>query len=107
MLRKRMLKLNLYSRASFIHEYIYSHVICRAECCLIADTIQFFKDREIDFCPSNVVTDILGSIRDTHLSGKFHRIVSDNPERYFDPNPHLKTVLLNLKDSGKRLIFAR
>lgn len=77
-----------------------------AECCLIADTIQFFKDREIDFCPSNVVTDILGSIRDTHLSGKFHRIVSDNPERYFDPNPHLKTVLLNLKDSGKRLIFA-
>jgi len=76
-----------------------------AECCLIADTIQFFKDREIDFCPSNVVTDILGAIRDTHISGDFHRIVADNPVNYFDPTPHLKTVLLNLKDSGKRLIF--
>lgn len=77
-----------------------------AECCLMADTIQFFKDRDIDFCPSNVVTDILGAIRDTHISGDFHRIVADNPKKYFDPTPHLKDVLLNLKDSGKRLIFA-
>jgi hypothetical protein len=78
-----------------------------AECCLIADTIQFFNDRDIDYCPSNVVTDILGAIRDTHISGDFHRIVAGNPEEYFDPTPHLKTVLLNLKDSGKNLIFAR
>ena len=78
-----------------------------AECCLMADTIQFFKDRDIDFCPSNVVTDILGAIRDTHISGDFHRIVAGNPKKYFDPTPHLKDVLLNLKDSGKRLIFAR
>mmetsp|Transcript_17024 Transcript_17024/g.38866 ORF Transcript_17024/g.38866 Transcript_17024/m.38866 type:complete len:627 (+) Transcript_17024:89-1969(+) len=77
-----------------------------AECCLIADTIQFFKDRDIDFCSSNVVTDILGAIRDTHISGDFHRIVAENPKKYFDPTPHLQDVLLNLKDSGKRLIFA-
>mmetsp|Transcript_18091 Transcript_18091/g.41677 ORF Transcript_18091/g.41677 Transcript_18091/m.41677 type:complete len:648 (+) Transcript_18091:132-2075(+) len=77
-----------------------------AECCLIADTIQFFKDRGIDFCPSNVVTDILGAIRDTHISGDFHRIVAGNPEKYFDVTPHLKDVLENLKHSGKRLIFA-
>jgi hypothetical protein len=78
-----------------------------AECCLIADTIQYFKDQNIDFCPSNVVTDILGAIRDTHISGDFHRIVAGNPEKYFDVTPHLKDVLENLKDSGKRLIFAR
>lgn len=78
-----------------------------AECCLIADTIQYFKDGEIDYCPSNVVTDILGAIRDTHISGDFHRIVANNPKMYFDPTPHLKTVLENLKHSGKRLIFAR
>lgn len=77
-----------------------------AECCLIADTIQFFKDHSIDFCPSNVVTDILGAIRDTHISGDFHRIVAQYPEKYFDVTPHLKEVLENLKDSGKRLIFA-
>ncbi len=78
-----------------------------AECCLIADTIQFFKDNSIDFCPNNVVNDILGAIRDTHISGDFHRIVADNPEMYFDVTPHLKDVLESLKDSGKRLIFAR
>ena len=78
-----------------------------AECCLIADTIQFFKNEGIDFCPSNVVTDILGAIRDTHISGDFHRVVADNPEKYFDVTPHLKDVLESLKDSGKRLIFAR
>ncbi|KAL3910519.1 MAG: hypothetical protein SGARI_002083, partial [Bacillariaceae sp.] len=77
-----------------------------AECCLIADVIQYFKDNDIDFCPSNTVTDILGAIRDTHISGDFHRIVANNPEMYFDPTPHLKAVLTNLKDSGKRLIFA-
>ena len=78
-----------------------------AECCLIADIIQFFKQSEIDYCPNNAATDILNSIRDTHISGDFHRIVADNPEKYFDPTPHLKPVLEGLKKSGKRLIFVR
>ncbi|KAL3898121.1 MAG: hypothetical protein SGARI_006754, partial [Bacillariaceae sp.] len=78
-----------------------------AKCCMIADVIQYFKDNNIDYCPTNTVNDILGAIRDTHISGDFHRIVANNPEMYFDPTPHLKAVLNNLKDSGKRLIFAR
>jgi hypothetical protein len=77
-----------------------------AECCLIADTIQFFKDRNIDYCPNNVVQDILGAIGDTHISGEFHRIVANDPGQYFHPTPHLKTVLQGLKEAGKRLIFA-
>lgn len=77
-----------------------------AECCLIADTIQFFKERNIDYCPNNVVKDILGAIGDTHISGDFHRIVAEDPARYFHPTPHLKSMLANLKQSGKRLIFA-
>jgi len=76
-----------------------------AECCLIADTIQFFKERSIPYCAQNVVTDVLKAVTDTHVSGDFHRIVANNPERYFDPTPHLKDVLVNLKASGKRLIF--
>ena len=77
-----------------------------AECCLIADTIQFFKESDLDYCPNNVVTDILGAIGDTHISGDFHRIVADDPEKYFNPTPHLKSVLTNLKISGKHLILA-
>lgn len=76
-----------------------------AECCLIADTIQFFNDNDIHYCPQNVVTDVLKAVTDTHLSGDFHREVAQNPEVYFEPTPHLKDVLRKLKDSGKRLIF--
>jgi HAD superfamily 5'-nucleotidase-like hydrolase len=50
-----------------------------AECCLIADTVQFFKERQIPFCPQNVVTDVLSAIGGTHISGDFHRLVAQDP----------------------------
>lgn len=76
-----------------------------AECCLIADTVQFFLDNNIPYCPKNCVADILSTIGTTHMSGDFHRIVAENPEKYFEPTPHLKELLENLKNAGKRLIF--
>lgn len=76
-----------------------------AECCLIADTVQFFKDRTIPYAAQNVVTDVLKAVTETHLSGDFHRLVAQNPERYFHPTPHLKQLLQKYKQSGKRLIF--
>ena len=77
-----------------------------AECCLIADVVQFFLDRGIPFCPRNAVHDILSSIGSTHVSGEFHRMVAADPGRYFEEQPHLKEVISSLKESGKRLIFA-
>lgn len=61
-----------------------------AECCLMADTVQFFLDRDIPFCPRSAVNDVLGSITATHISGEFHRQVAKDPEQYFEPKPHLK-----------------
>ena len=77
-----------------------------AECCLIADVVQFFLDRNIPFCPRNAVHDILSSIGSTHISGEFHRLVAADPGQYFEEQPHLKEVISSLKASGKRLIFA-
>lgn len=76
-----------------------------AECCLIADVVEYFQERKLPFCPRNAVIDILGAIGSTHISGDFHRIVAEDPKKYFEPMPHTKHVLQNLKDSGKRLIF--
>lgn len=76
-----------------------------SECCLIADTVQFFKDRSIPYHGQNVVNDVLSAIRETHISGDFHRLVAEHPDQYFEPQPHLKQVIQNFKDSGKRLIF--
>ena len=78
-----------------------------AECCLMADTVQFFLDRDIPFCPRSAVNDVLGSITKTHISGNFHKVVADNPSKYFEEKPHLKEVLNSFKKSGKRLIFVR
>lgn len=50
-----------------------------AECCLIADTIQYFKDHDIEFSPQNLVSDVLSSIEETHKSGDFHRKVAADP----------------------------
>ena len=76
-----------------------------AECCLIADTVQFFNDNGIPFSPRQTVNDVLSVIGGTHISGDFHRLVAKDPGLYFDESPHLKSVLENLKSSGKRLIF--
>ena len=76
-----------------------------AECCLIADVVQFFNDRNLPYCPKNAVYDILGAIGSTHISGDFHRLVAADPVKYFEPSPHLREVLQKLRDSGKRLIF--
>ncbi|KAL7460989.1 hypothetical protein ACHAXS_001425, partial [Conticribra weissflogii] len=76
-----------------------------AECCLMADVVQFFLDRDIPFCPRSAVNDVLGSITNTHISGEFHREVARVPERYFEEKPYLKGVLDSLRESGKRLIF--
>lgn len=76
-----------------------------AECCLIADVVQFCHDNYIPFCPKNAVVDILDAIGRTHISGDFHRLVAKEPQNYFQPRPHLNEMLQNLKDSGKRLIF--
>uniref|UniRef100_A0A7S3NZY5 5'-nucleotidase domain-containing protein n=1 Tax=Amphora coffeiformis TaxID=265554 RepID=A0A7S3NZY5_9STRA len=76
-----------------------------SECCLIADTVQFFKDRAIPFNAQNIMNDVLKAIGETHISGDFHRIVANNPAKYFEPTPHLQQVVRNLKDAGKRLIF--
>jgi HAD superfamily 5'-nucleotidase-like hydrolase len=76
-----------------------------AECCLMADTVQFFLDRDIPFCPRSAVNDVLGSITGTHISGEFHRQVAKEPEKYFEPKPHLKGVLEKMREGGKRLIF--
>jgi hypothetical protein len=78
-----------------------------AECCLMADTVQYFLDRSIRFCPRSAVTDVLGSITGTHVSGQFHKMVAQEPEKFFEPQPYLSDVLDKLKGSGKRLIFVR
>ena len=45
------------------------------------------------------------AIGETHISGDFHRIVANDPAKYFEPTPYLEQVVRNFKRAGKRLIF--
>jgi len=76
-----------------------------SECCLIADLVQFFKDKNIPFCPKSAVNDVLSVIGQTHMSGDFHRLVASRPEKYFIKCDRMGHVIKSLKDSGKRLMF--
>lgn len=68
-----------------------------AECCLIANVIQYFNDSKIPYLAKNVVKDVLTAIRDTHLSGEFHRIVAQDPQKYLhQPSDELPEMISNL-----------
>jgi HAD superfamily 5'-nucleotidase-like hydrolase len=77
-----------------------------AECCLISDTVEFLKNTGIPFCRKSVVNDVLHVIGQTHISGDFHRMVAEMPEKYFEPNPYIRDVTETMKKAGKRLILA-
>jgi hypothetical protein len=76
------------------------------ECCLIADSVQFFLDRKIPYLPRCLVEDILDSIK--AAPKHVHRVVVNNPKIFLgEPKPQLKNILMRMKSSGKKLFFVR
>lgn len=77
-----------------------------AEACLLADVVQWFRDRDIPFDTRSVVTDVLAAITQAHVSGKLHRTVSENLENYIEPDgQHLLQFLDRLRAAGKKLML--
>lgn len=78
-----------------------------AEACLLADVVQWFKDRKIRFDPRSVVTDVSNAIGRAHTSGAMHRRIADNLDRYVEvgAQDRLRTVLVHLKRAGKKLML--
>lgn len=77
------------------------------EACLLADVVQWFKDRNIPFEPGSVVTDVLSSVGKTHTSGAMHKAVVDNLDKFIEPDArrHMRHLLEQLKASGKKLML--
>jgi len=73
------------------------------EACLLADLVQWFKDRDIQFDPRSVVEDVLSAVGKTHTSGAMHRAVADDLDRFLEPDEqgHLRQVLEQLRAAGK------
>lgn len=80
-----------------------------AEACLIADvihTLEVKKDSygELYEAPT-VVDDILGAIKDVHISGAMHGAVLEDPARFIKPSPHLRDMLVRYRKAGKQLFL--
>lgn len=80
-----------------------------AEACLIADvihTLECKKDSygELYDAPT-VVDDILGAIKDVHISGAMHGAVLKDPVKFIKPSPHLRDMLVRYRKAGKKLFL--
>eukprot|EP00438_Fugacium_kawagutii_P005395 Skav219471 [mRNA] locus=scaffold2719:19607:21463:+ [translate_table: standard] len=77
-----------------------------AEACLLADVVQWFRNRNIPFDARSVVTDVLAAITKAHVSGELHRTVCENLETYIEPDgQHLLQLLDTFRAAGKKLML--
>lgn len=77
------------------------------EACLLADVVQWFRDRRIPFEPKSVATDVLSAVGQTHISGSMHRAVVDDLDRFLEPDStrHMRQLLQQLRLAGKKLML--
>ena len=80
-----------------------------AEACLVADVMQVLRTKQDSygelFDASAVVGDVLGAIREVHISGAMHTAILRDPHRFIVPSPDLHTMLLRYKNAGKKLFL--
>lgn len=76
-----------------------------AECCLVADVIEAFKTGGVDFHAKSVVEDVLKAIKEVHIGGEFHRLVSLEPTKYFKRSPAMRKILQKMVDADKKLLL--
>jgi len=76
-----------------------------AEANVLANTIQYLNDNDIQYSPSAVSDDVIEAIEWVHMSGEMHNIVSNNLSRFVQPDEHLAPLLQRFRDEGKELFL--
>jgi len=77
------------------------------EACLLADLVQWFKDRDIAFDARSVVEDVLSAVGHAHTSGDMHRAVAEDLDHFLEPDEErrLRHLLESLKASGRKTML--
>lgn len=77
------------------------------DACILADVVQFFKDKEIPFDPRSVANDVLQAVGKAHDSGDMHRAVAGDLEKYVEPDAkrHLRQMLTKLRQADKKMML--
>ncbi|CAK0886513.1 unnamed protein product [Prorocentrum cordatum] len=76
----------------------------KVEACLLADVVQWLKDRDIPFEPKSVLSDVIDAVVSAHVSKAIHRQVEKNWSHYAEPG-ELRPLLEKLEAAGKKLML--
>lgn len=80
-----------------------------SECCLYAQLVDRY-DARLDRFPmvhsySDLYRKVRSSVERAHVEGVIKKEITDNPERYVEPDPEAPIALLDQLDAGKRLML--
>lgn len=84
------------------HLHMMCDLFCLPEICLLADVIQAFNDRKIEFSPLYIFRDVHKAVELTHTSGVLHDAIIANPALFIDPDPKIKEMLLRIREAGRK-----
>ena len=76
-----------------------------SEASLLADTIQYFRERDIPYEPRSVYEDINDAIEHVHGTQLMHNAVRADLPRYLQRSEELPRLLQRLRESGKQLFL--
>eukprot|EP00929_Paragymnodinium_shiwhaense_P055064 TRINITY_DN27609_c0_g1_i2.p1 TRINITY_DN27609_c0_g1~~TRINITY_DN27609_c0_g1_i2.p1 ORF type:complete len:571 (+),score=139.26 TRINITY_DN27609_c0_g1_i2:119-1831(+) len=77
------------------------------EACFLADVVQWFQEEGVPFEPRSVVNDVLEAVAWAHTSGKMHRTVAEDLDKYadFSNSQHVRELLRKLRSAGKEVML--
>lgn len=75
------------------------------EACLLADTVQFFRERQIPFKCEYLADDVAQSISAVHISGQMYRQISEDPAHYIRPVGEQVAQLLQRLQAHQKQVF--
>ena len=80
-----------------------------SECCLYAQLVDRYDARLDHFPKVHSYTDLYRKVRSSveraHVEGVIKKEITDNPQRYVEPDPEAPLALLDQLDAGKRLML--
>lgn len=80
-----------------------------SECCLYAQLVDLY-DARLDRFPNvhsyaDLYRKVRSSVERAHVEGVIKKEITDDPERYIEPDPEAPIALLDQLDAGKRLML--
>jgi HAD superfamily 5'-nucleotidase-like hydrolase len=76
-------------------------LFAKAEATLLADCIEVFRSKHLDFEPDYVYRDVRAAVEQVHVGGQLHAAIVASPGHFLESSPQLAEFLLRLRAENK------